>query len=236
VAKRGSFSKDEFELLRKIVVRYYREAQQRMKRYWHQFRGLDFRDQLLISSQGVIAIATMAYVAVSIGQGCALRTTNKISIASNAPHVSVQGASLPDKVGNTWVIWLPYKNSGQWIAHFVERNIVAIQGKVAPTTMPTCKEGTSDAIPVGHDEGYRWTIPITPTPNDQDIAAIKDGSIGLWILGCITYRDAFNNRLVTPVCEQYDAKAVWYPFCQVIANKPPRPEPNAEPNKPPAFP
>ena len=148
----------------------------------------------------------------------------------------MQGATLPEKLGNVWIIWLPFKNSGQWAAHFLEENVVAVQGKDAPTTPPPCIDGTSDALPVAHDEGYRWAIPITPAPSDQDIAAIKGGTIGLWVIGCITYRDAFNNRGVTPVCELYDAKAGAYPFCQVIANKPPPPKPNPEPQKPPAFP
>jgi hypothetical protein len=207
-----------------------------MKRHWRQFRGLEFSDQLSISFQCVIAAATIFYVIVSVGQGCALRTTNKISIASNAPHVSVQGASLPDKLDNVWIIWLPYKNSGQWAAHYIEPNIVAFQGKGAPTTIPTCTDGTNDVVPVAHDESYRWSIPITPPPSDKDIAAIKDGTTNLLIVGCITYRDAFNNRLVTPVCERYDAKAVGYPFCKVTSNQRPLPEPNAEPQRPPAFP
>ena len=39
--------------------------------------------------------------------------------------------------------------------------------------------------------------------------------IGLWVIGCITYRDAFNNRGGDAgACELYDARASRYPFCQ----------------------
>jgi hypothetical protein len=133
-----------------------------------------------------------------------------------------------------WRVPLPYKNSGQWTAHYIRQNIVAFQG--AKTAIaPNCIDGVDDSVPVAPDEGYRWEITIIPPSTDKDIADIKNGTIPLFILGCITYRDALNNRAVTPVCEIYDAALNAYGFCQLIPNKEqqqPQAQPNPEPPKP----
>ena len=187
-------------------------------------------ERRMVQLTGVIAGVTGVYAFFALLQWYALRSTNNINVAASAPHISVRSASVPTKDGNEWLVFVPYKNSGQWVAHYVNPNIIAFQGK-SPPPAPPCTDSANDTgLPVAYDEGYEWHIPIEPPPADKDIAAILNGSTGLYVLGCVTYRDALGNHGSSAVCESYDARIKAYGFCELRPGPLIRPAPQAQPN------
>ena len=146
-------------------------------------------------------------------------------------------AILTQDAAKNWGVSFPYKNSGRWPARYVE---VHVQSYIAPpiksgsaigTAALSCDPADEDSLPMGPQDGYQWTAELSPPPSQDQITDIHRGTLGLYLVGCIGYRDDLGNPYRTPVCQVYIPNANDAPnafgLCTLRREAP---NPNAQPN------
>jgi hypothetical protein len=56
---------------------------------------------------------------------------------------------------------------------------------------------------MGPQDGYQWTTQISSPPSQDQINDVYKGTLGLFVVGCIGYRDDLGNSYTTPICQVY---------------------------------
>lgn len=163
-----------------------------------------------------------------------------MTVATEHPVITVNTAILTQDIVNGWCVSFPYKNSGRWPARYVQVNVRSYTssssspGSTLFTTIG-CAPADDDILPMGPQDGYQWSTPISPPLSQDQITDVHKGALRLYLVGCIGYRDDLGNPYRTSVCQVYLPNPSNAPnafgLCTLRQEAPqPNTQPNAQPN------
>jgi hypothetical protein len=160
-------------------------------------------------TNAVMATATVViaiFTIVLAKQGC---RQQDILVATERPEIIVNIATM-SQINGEWHVSFPYKNSGHWVARYIAIHasghfgpLLSLESMPTLRENPDCSGSDNDTLPLGSQDGYQWSLTLSPQPTQQQLDGMRKGTLTLYLTGCIGYKDDIDRSYASPICQFY---------------------------------